>query len=136
MRTTLGGTFVPLALASRKNEAWVADRTGHRSSQMIARYRRRALLATELELGWFKPLHEVVPEIAEEVSRTASDDIASAECPVIAPEVRGTHSGGRHADEEKASDGAGFGRVGHDGLEPAASGARVPIMAGHVAVIT
>ena len=31
----LRGTFVTLALGNGRNEAWVADRTGHRSSQMM-----------------------------------------------------------------------------------------------------
>ncbi|MCU0692202.1 MAG: hypothetical protein MUF54_12450 [Polyangiaceae bacterium] len=40
-------------------------RTGHQSSQMIARYRREAQTAAELKLGWLKPLHLVVPELRE-----------------------------------------------------------------------
>ncbi|MCL2776620.1 MAG: site-specific integrase [Polyangiaceae bacterium] len=43
----LRATFVTVALATGKTEAWVADRTGHRSSQMINRYRRRARTWTE-----------------------------------------------------------------------------------------
>jgi len=31
---------------------------------MIARYRRQAQTVQELNLGWLKPLHEVVPELA------------------------------------------------------------------------
>ena len=38
----LRAAFVTYSVASGRTEAWVADRTGHRSSQMIARYRRRA----------------------------------------------------------------------------------------------
>jgi integrase len=38
----LRATFVTLSLASGKTEAWVSDRTGHKSSTMINRYRRRA----------------------------------------------------------------------------------------------
>ena len=41
----LRGTFVTLALAAGRSEAWVADRTGHRSSQMINVYRRPARAA-------------------------------------------------------------------------------------------
>jgi integrase len=47
----LRSTFVTLALASGRSETWVADRTGHRSSLMINRYRRAARAATELNLG-------------------------------------------------------------------------------------
>ena len=59
----LRGTFVTLALANEKTEAWVADRTGHRSSAMINRYRRRAREAKELSLGQLSPLHVAIPEL-------------------------------------------------------------------------
>jgi len=42
----------------------IRTRTGHGSSLMIALYRRQARTAEELKLGWLKPLHEVVPELA------------------------------------------------------------------------
>jgi hypothetical protein len=38
----LRGTFVTLHLATGKSESWIADRTGHKSSQMINRYKRTA----------------------------------------------------------------------------------------------
>ncbi|HEY2409172.1 MAG TPA: hypothetical protein VGI10_24375 [Polyangiaceae bacterium] len=38
----LRATFVTIHLANGKSEAWISDRTGHKSSQMIARYRRLA----------------------------------------------------------------------------------------------
>jgi|HubBroStandDraft_1064217.scaffolds.fasta_scaffold02978_5 integrase len=60
----LRATFVTLALADGKTEDWVVTRTGHGSSQMIALYRRQAKTAAELKLGWLRPLHEVVPELA------------------------------------------------------------------------
>lgn len=47
----LRATFVTLALAAGRSETWVADRTGHRSSVMIAGYRRAARTAAELGLG-------------------------------------------------------------------------------------
>jgi integrase len=56
----LRGTFVTLALADGKSESWVADRTGHRSSQMINAYRRAARTAAELGLGSLKPLNEAL----------------------------------------------------------------------------
>jgi integrase len=52
----LRATFVTLALANGKTEAWVCDRTGHRSSAMVNRYRRQARQATELGLGELAPL--------------------------------------------------------------------------------
>ena len=60
----LRGTFVTLALAAGRTEAWVTDRTGHRSSQMIYLYKRAARTAAELELGWLAPLDEAIPELA------------------------------------------------------------------------
>ncbi|MBE7483191.1 MAG: site-specific integrase [Polyangiaceae bacterium] len=59
----LRGTFVTLALADGKTETWVADRTGHKSSAMINRYRRAARSAAELHLGWLRPLDRLIPEL-------------------------------------------------------------------------
>ena len=56
----LRATFVTLSLASGKTEMWVADRTGHKSSAMIARYRRAARTLAELNVGALRPLDEVV----------------------------------------------------------------------------
>ncbi|WP_211365601.1 tyrosine-type recombinase/integrase, partial [Polyangium fumosum] len=57
-------TFVTLALANGRTEAWVQDRTGHKSSDMINRYRRAARTAAELGLKECRPLHEAIPELA------------------------------------------------------------------------
>jgi len=54
----LRGTFVTISLANGKSESWIADRTGHRSSQMIARYKRTARTFAELHLGALALLHE------------------------------------------------------------------------------
>jgi integrase len=59
----LRATFVTLALATGKSEAWVQDRTGHRSSLMVNRYRRVARTAAELRFGALTPLHQAIPEI-------------------------------------------------------------------------
>ena len=56
-------TFITIALANEKTETWVADRTGHRSSDMINRYRRTARTAAELGLGTLRPLDEAIPEL-------------------------------------------------------------------------
>ena len=56
-------TFVTLALANGKSETWVADRTGHRSSTMINKYRRAARTAAELGLGELVPLDQAIPEL-------------------------------------------------------------------------
>jgi integrase len=60
----LRGSFVTLALAAGRTEAWVTDRTGHKSSSMVYRYKRASRTAAELELGWFAPLDEAIPELA------------------------------------------------------------------------
>jgi integrase len=52
----LSGTFVTLSLANGKTEVWVQDRTGHRSSLVVNRYRRSARSALELELGSLQPM--------------------------------------------------------------------------------
>ena len=60
----LRGSFVTLALAAGRTEAWVTNRTGHRSSQMIYLYKRASRTAAELELGWLASLDEAIPELA------------------------------------------------------------------------
>ncbi|CAN5901294.1 hypothetical protein BH11MYX4_BH11MYX4_01910 [soil metagenome] len=59
----LRATFVTVSLANGKTETWVADRTGHRSSEMINRYRRAARTWSELNLGPLAPLDECIPEL-------------------------------------------------------------------------
>jgi integrase len=61
----LRGTFVTLALAAGRSEAWVMDRTGHTTSGMLQRYRRAARTAAELKLGQLAPLHLAIPELAK-----------------------------------------------------------------------
>lgn len=59
----LRGTFVTIALATGRTEAWVSARTGHRTSNMIARYKRVADSFEELGLGKLDPLNEAIPEL-------------------------------------------------------------------------
>lgn len=61
----LRASFVTVNLALGKSEAWITDRTGHRSSQMIYKYKRQARTHAELDLGAFKALHEAIPELSE-----------------------------------------------------------------------
>ncbi len=63
----LRSTFITVHLALGRSETWIADRTGHRSSVMINRYRRRARTAEQLKLGAFKPLHAAIPELRDAV---------------------------------------------------------------------
>ena len=60
----LRATFVTISLAAGKTERWVADRTGHKSSDQIARYTRLARTHAELEAGELKSLVDAVPELA------------------------------------------------------------------------
>jgi integrase len=71
----LRATFVTIFLAAGQTETWVADRTGHKSTQMIARYRRLARTHAELHLGELKPLVAVLPELAD---APAKDDTLSS----------------------------------------------------------
>jgi integrase len=59
----LRGTFATLHLAGGKTETWVCDRTGWRSSQMVAKYRRAARSAKELGLGSLLPMDRAIPEL-------------------------------------------------------------------------
>jgi integrase len=59
----LRGTFVTVSLANGKSEAWVMARTGHKSSAMIARYKRTAKTFEEIDVGDFTPLDEAIPEL-------------------------------------------------------------------------
>jgi len=60
----LRATFITIGLATGKTEAWICDRTGHKSSQMLNGYRRAARTAAELGLGELGPLDECVPELS------------------------------------------------------------------------
>ncbi len=59
----LRATFVTVSLANGKTEQWVSDRTGHKSSQMIATYARQAGTWSELDLGTLGPLDGLLPEM-------------------------------------------------------------------------
>lgn len=59
----LRGTFVTISLANGRSESWISDRTGHRSSQMIARYKRIARTFDELHQGELVPLAEALPDL-------------------------------------------------------------------------
>jgi hypothetical protein len=57
----------------------VADRTGHRSSMMINKYRKRAREASELALGGLLPLDTAIPELREPAT--------GGDFPMIAPDL-------------------------------------------------
>jgi integrase len=56
----LRATFVTVSLANGKTETWVSDRTGHKSSVMINRYKRAARTYAELRLGTLHPLDQAI----------------------------------------------------------------------------
>jgi integrase len=59
----LRATFVTVSLANGKTEQWVTDRTGHKSSQMIATYTRQARTWAETRLGVLGALDALLPEV-------------------------------------------------------------------------
>jgi len=73
----LRASFVTLALANGRTEAWVTTRTGHTTSAMLNRYRRDAESIAELNLGWFAPLHKAIPEFAT-MGSPANDNCSAA----------------------------------------------------------
>ncbi|MBX3208406.1 MAG: tyrosine-type recombinase/integrase, partial [Labilithrix sp.] len=58
-------SFVTVALAVGRTEAWIAKRTGHRSSTQINAYRRDAETLHENGVTWFVNMAEAIPELAE-----------------------------------------------------------------------
>jgi integrase len=67
----LRATFVTVSLANGKTEQWVSDRTGHKSSQMIATYARQARTWSELDLGTLGTLDGLLPEMRGATSSSA-----------------------------------------------------------------
>jgi len=112
----LRATMITVSLANGRTETWVADRTGHKSSTMINRYRRAARLFDELGLGALAPLDEAIPELK-------ASDLAGG--PTPPPGVAGAETGAG-GGVSKGSGGVtagenlkGFEEVAEAGLEPA-----------------
>ena len=59
----LRATMITVSLADGRSEAWISDRTRHRSSQMIARYKRTARTFAELQTGELSPLSSALPDL-------------------------------------------------------------------------
>ena len=55
--------FITINLASGMPEMKISDRTGHKDSSQIARYRRQARTVEELNLGDFAPMDQAIPEL-------------------------------------------------------------------------
>ncbi len=60
----LRATFITVAMANGRSEGWIMDRTGHTTSAMLNRYRRRARTFAEAQLGELTPLDVAIPELA------------------------------------------------------------------------
>lgn len=59
----LRASFITMAFAVGRTEAWITTRTGHTSSRVLHGYHRMALTASELpaqDQGWFGPLHSLL----------------------------------------------------------------------------
>jgi integrase len=95
----LRGTFVTLGLANGRTEAWISDRTGHTSSQMINRYKRAARSASELELGELGPLDRALPELADYPAITQNAQALGSDRSPNKQKIRGGSTGTRTQDQ-------------------------------------
>lgn len=85
----LRATFITISLATGRTESWVQDRTGHKSSLMVNKYRRASRSAEELGLGALHQLDQAIPELAPEAAQ--------------APKIEGGgQQGGQRGDREKS----------------------------------
>lgn len=87
-------TFVTLSLAEGKTDTWIRDRTGHKSTAMIDRYRRHARQLAELNVGSLVDLVEALGWIEDERrhTMTASDFARWMTTGEGGPEVQGAGS--------------------------------------------
>lgn len=99
----LRATFVTIALATGKTETWVADRTGHKSSTMINRYRRKA---RAWNLGELDALDQAIPELRP----------APHERPMVPPTL--SDSADLSSGNGGGSAGVGFAAVSSRDLNP------------------
>jgi len=93
----LRATMITLNLAHGKNEAWIMDRTGHKSSAQIQAYRREVALAVARKLPPLRPLNEAIPELA------TSKGGGRPRGPGKAPPSRGPKAGSKGAQSASAS---------------------------------
>jgi hypothetical protein len=112
----LRATFITINLANGKTETWIADRTGHRSSDEINGYRRQARTAAELGLGELAPLDVAIPELNAPPPGTSGDSspggaAAPPESSPAGSEASPTVANGSQAptlDSEKPGDRSGM----------------------------
>jgi integrase len=82
----LRATFVTVSLANGKEEKWVTDRTGHKSSEMVGLYDRQARTWAELDLGTLGALDALLPEYTEPAGERAPEGPRVPAAPPAAPE--------------------------------------------------
>src|SRR5262249_52328169 len=116
----LRATFITLALANGRSESWVADRTGHKSSQMINGYRRAARSVAELGLGGLLDLDQALPELRPMVPGPAPSEAGSGR-------EAATHPPNEAAESETpVGKPNGSSLVHEEGLEPSSLSAPEP----------
>ncbi len=69
----LRATFCTCSFANGRSEAWVMQRTKHKSSTMLARYTRSMNMWAEADLGDLHPMHLAIPELAAHVKTPPSN---------------------------------------------------------------
>ena len=94
----LRATFITLALAGGRTEAWVQDRTGHTTSQMLNRYRRQARFASELGLGGLVPLAEALGVRQDPCHESEDENAENAKAPDESRAYDGGSTGTRTLD--------------------------------------
>jgi integrase len=122
----LRALFVTEALSRGESEGWVADRTGHRSSQMIATYKRRARAFQEARMPTLGPLDVVLGWASVDVSPDGPGEGAQS---ATGPSQSATEGRGRPKPGSKTSKKAGFarGRSRRGLLLIRRSGVRAPV---------
>jgi integrase len=118
----LRATFVTLSLAAGRSEAWVTDRTGHKSSQMVSAYARQARTWAEAELGALGALDELLPELASPAAKRGAKGPAATPAGLPRGARRGPNDRGK-GPRERAVIGPRV--VGREGLEPSTYGLKV-----------
>ena len=105
--------FVTVALVHGRNEMWISDRTGHSSLDEMKTYRRNARAFVELNLGDWRPLDQLIPELQpyladasqkEQMAQpseqtTSAPDAPVAASPVAASSAVPSRRKARHAPE-------------------------------------
>jgi len=101
----LRATFVTVSLANDRTEQWVTDRTGYKSSAMVALYARQARTWGELQLGSLGPLDELLPEMKSLKLRSGGGGGSSEPRP-IRQYASNTHRS--HGRSGRVVEGSGF----------------------------